>query len=463
MLHVPGADSMPPAPHPDIEWARKELSTVTNALARVHERTAATIQTLETENATLRTRVDELEDSSGEIRRLRAENARLMARLAAAAPEREELVRERDASLRKLKNMRKVVRDLLSEGRIGDDFGIGLDDFGDGEESTTTGSGTVRPNATIAQSEVDSDVATEVTVVHASSSQHRPSASLSAQSSATLVGNNHLDSVNNTPTTLGPPFTDSRHQTPAPRHPISQPFPRVLSAANLGGSPVRRPSSRNASLNLSPGMSDGLSVQYEDLQASSSSAPRGKWRIHFAKPPVGTKTIVGPVQFTDLVEKLDLDEETICSLDNLESLPRDSVRLEISGSSAFLYDPVLLETPTAAYVVDWTSSTISRNVSTYIVRASVKHEALHTYMHSTKKGGWFYLGLHKWSISNMKSIWSMLSAQAQKALSVRRSGSASSSNLTRMIDDGELVQLAIELSAAAGPGEIQIAKKLRAS
>ena len=88
------------------------------SLAQVHDRLSASLQKAENENAALRERIRDLEGSSTEIRRLRSENAKLTQQLAAVAPEREELVRERDASLKKLQNMRKVMRDLLSEQRV---------------------------------------------------------------------------------------------------------------------------------------------------------------------------------------------------------------------------------------------------------------------------------------------------------------------------------------------------------
>jgi len=146
MLHVGAAHSLPDtmsqSQSQELEWARTEVSnlsyesqllhadhscrwcgerqlaSVVASLAQVHDRLSASLQKAENENAALRERIRDLEGSSTETRRLRSENAKLTQQLAAVAPEREELVRERDASLKKLQNMRKVMRDLLSEQRV---------------------------------------------------------------------------------------------------------------------------------------------------------------------------------------------------------------------------------------------------------------------------------------------------------------------------------------------------------
>lgn len=90
--------------------------------------------------------------------------------------------------------------------------------------------------------------------------------------------------------------------------------------ANGGGSPMRRPSSSAHvfALNASPGMSEGLSVQYEDVPGPNVSGAAGpsktvkKWRLHFAKPPSAAEAMaITPVSTAMLAEKLELDEETV--------------------------------------------------------------------------------------------------------------------------------------------------------
>ena len=100
--------------------------------------------------------------------------------------------------------------------------------------------------------------------------------------------------------TLGEPFVDVRPST----------YP------DANGSPLLRPASTFA-LNASPGMSEGLSVQYEDVPGSNVSgvSPNKtvkKWRLHFAKPPSAAEAMaIKPVTTSVLAERLELDEETV--------------------------------------------------------------------------------------------------------------------------------------------------------
>jgi hypothetical protein len=80
---------------------------------------------------------------------------------------------------------------------------------------------------------------------------------------------------------------------------------------------MRRPPSavHLMSLNASPGMSEGLSVQYDDTSRSGSMGVVAvqKWRIHFAKPPntAAVAALARPVTTATLVQKLEFDEEAV--------------------------------------------------------------------------------------------------------------------------------------------------------
>ena len=89
--------------------------------------------------------------------------------------------------------------------------------------------------------------------------------------------------------------------------------------ADVISSPLGRPNSSAHifALNASPGISEGLSVQYEDAPGSNASGAGPskmvtKWRLHFAKPPSTAEAMaVKPVPTPLLAEKLELDEETV--------------------------------------------------------------------------------------------------------------------------------------------------------
>jgi len=133
---------------------------------------------------------------------------------------------------------------------------------------------------------------------------------------------------------LGPPFMDSRQTTPRrgtsaqssaasspakARRALGTPLRNRNANGGLLDSPMRQTSvnaRQTSMLNLSPGSSEsGFSVMYDEPHGSTLSAdPRTKWRIHFARPPISAKLVIGPVGFVDLVDRLSLDEETVCYL-----------------------------------------------------------------------------------------------------------------------------------------------------
>ena len=73
---------------------------------------------------------------------------------------------------------------------------------------------------------------------------------------------------------------------------------------------------------------------------------------------------------------------------SLSSEPAGSLRLHISDSPpglAFLYDPILLESPEATYVVEWSEVKTSQKSRAYITTAKEKHAELHTFMYAPRK------------------------------------------------------------------------------
>jgi hypothetical protein len=69
---------------------------------------------------------------------------------------------------------------------------------------------------------------------------------------------------------------------------------------------------------------------------------------------------------------------------SLSTLPADSLRLHISNSFAFVYEPVILESPVAAYIVDWGREKANQNVEEYI-DTGASTGALHTLIFSARK------------------------------------------------------------------------------
>ena len=75
------------------------------------------------------------------------------------------------------------------------------------------------------------------------------------------------------------------------------------------------------------------------------------------------------------------------SAHRLSSEPADSLRLYICDpfGLAFLYDPILLESSEATYVVEWSEVTACQNSKAYITTAKEKHAELHTFIYAPRK------------------------------------------------------------------------------
>jgi hypothetical protein len=74
--------------------------------------------------------------------------------------------------------------------------------------------------------------------------------------------------------------------------------------------------------------------------------------------------------------------------DSLSSESAGSLRIYISDAPpglAFLYDPILLKSPEATYVVEWTEAKARQKSRVYITTAKEKHAELHTFMYAARK------------------------------------------------------------------------------
>jgi len=127
-----------------------------------------------------------------------------------------------------------------------------------------------------------------------------------------------------------------------------------------------------------------------------------------------------------------------------------------------LYDPILLESPEATYVVEWSEVTGARTTKTYITEAKEKHAELHTFIFAPRKKGWQYLGQQRWNLVDIKPIWHSLIDPAQRALASRRSQDAEMiAEITRGLKRGQLEQITVELVQVSvlGPNAAESAVK----
>ncbi|KAI9447694.1 hypothetical protein H4582DRAFT_1895690 [Lactarius indigo] len=471
----------------DIAWVHGRLSDHAQGLSGVYDRVWMAIRRLEDEKSVLQKRVEELERDdhpTSETRRLREENATLRARLATTAKEKTEVTHERDVLLRQLNGVRQLVFDPTFDDKPASNDTHNAEP-GPSKTAASSSAPTRDPRAVttstvstkrvvsapqgISSPRTDiSEPVTDVTVMLDSSgraARPRPRTAptraasgsqqpMSMHSSATLIDSRHRSQE--APAALGAPFVDARAAASPP--------------ADANGSPQRRISVAQVfSLNVSPGMSEGLSVQYEDASPSGAGSSRipKKWRLHFAKPPTTAEAMaIKPVPTAVLAEKLELDEEARRAIDDLPLLPAGSFRLYIQEvfGLAFLYDPILLESPEATYVVEWSETAGAGTTKTYINKAKEKHTEMHTFIYAPRKNGWLYLGQQRWNVADIKSIWNSLVSPAQRALAARRSQDADIAEIARGLKKGQLEQLTVELQQISllGPNaaESAVMKKL---
>ncbi|KAH9071561.1 hypothetical protein EDB83DRAFT_2364678 [Lactarius deliciosus] len=431
----------------DIAWLHSQLSDHAHGLNGVYVRVSRAIQHLEDEKSALQKRVEELErDPTSEVRRLREENAALRAKLATTAKERKEVTHERDVLLRKLNGVKQLVFDPAFDSKPASNDTHNAEPAAPCPHVTprSTQRAVSAPQGFSSARTDISEPVTDVTVILDSPGRAVRPRPRTAPTRAASGSQQPLSMHSMTqPAALGAPFVDARTAASPP--------------ADANGSPQRRTSVAHVfSLNVSPGMSEGLS-----------------WRLHFAKPPTTAEAVaIKPVPTAVLVEKLELDEDSRRAIDEwvqkkilpreiLSLLPAGSFRLYIQEvfGLAFLYDPILLESPEATYVVEWSEATGAGTTKTYINNAKEKHAEMHTFIYAPRKSGWQYLGQQRWNVADIKSIWNSLVSPAQRALAARRSQDADIAEIARGLKKGQLEQLTVELQQVSllGPNAAESA------
>ncbi|KAH9173323.1 hypothetical protein EDB89DRAFT_2068780 [Lactarius sanguifluus] len=463
---------MDPFGNEDIAWLHSQLSDHAHGLNGVYVRVSRAIQHLEDEKSALQKRVEELERNdhpTSEARRLREENATLRAKLATTAKEKTEVTHERDVLLRKLNGVKQLVFDPAVRRAYSTTNPPATDTHnaepGPSTTTTTAVSSSVpardpRTVTTSVQRAVSapqgfssartdiSEPVTDVTVIldspgravrprprtaptRAASGSQQP---LSMHSSVTLM-DPRLHSQDDAPAALGAPFVDARTA--------------ALSACGREWQP--------------PATDQYGARVFSQREPGHERGPLGaKWRLHFAKPPTTAEAVaIKPVPTAVLVEKLELDQDSRRAIDDLSLLPAGSFRLYIQEvfGLAFLYDPILLESPEATYVVEWSEATGAGTTKTYINNAKEKHAEMHTFIYAPRKSGWQYLGQQRWNVADIKSIWNSLVSPAQRALAARRSQDADIAEIARGLKKGQLEQLTVELQQVSllGPNAAESA------
>ncbi|KAI0277333.1 hypothetical protein BGY98DRAFT_1097494 [Russula aff. rugulosa BPL654] len=466
---------MDPSDHEDIVWLHTQLTGHANGLCGIYERIVYTIRELQDDKAALQNRIEELEqgDPSVEVRRLREENSTLRARLATTAKEKSEITWECEALLRKLNGIKQLI-----DGPAIDAINVSTDaSTSKAEPGPGYVSSAVRPKDDL---HGNSRTVTQQPGPPLNSRRLRtrssPSPEPTRRSSTTLSAASSGPASTRTqrprrrpaiprgpPTPIHAHLCDGRQWSwSLPRYTAAVPRPalrrrtRYKGRVVLGASDAARASlAFRRSNSTSPRTSEGLSVQYDMTPPrfgtrtviGDTAKVVQKWKIHFAKPPKSSTlaALVKPVTTEVLVRNLELGEKARRSIEALSSEPAGSLRLYISDSPpglAFLYDPILLESPEAIYIVEWSEAKASQKSKAYITTAKEKHPELHTFIRDDvlKQNVWYYLGERRWSLADIKTLWDSLGPAQPIA-----ARSSDPESISHGLERGELEQLTIEL------------------
>ncbi|OBZ77089.1 hypothetical protein A0H81_03773 [Grifola frondosa] len=135
----------------DFRRMQDELAAMAAVVARIQEQFLQTALQAEDRTRHLQARVDELESEklaqASEMRSIQARNVELLRIMESKRPELSKVIDARNAALRKLAHARRVIRDLVNEGKMisGSDDGIedeGSEDSEDGSDLSGEGDST---------------------------------------------------------------------------------------------------------------------------------------------------------------------------------------------------------------------------------------------------------------------------------------------------------------------------------
>ncbi|KAF8913721.1 hypothetical protein CPB84DRAFT_1819771 [Gymnopilus junonius] len=342
---------------------------------------------------------------------LRAQNEELEARLAQHKPELEQAFLAREASFKKLKHARKVIRDLLQE----------------------RGDMSPRTQGAVTQEEIEEALGDDINSSHDSESSSSSSSASDVDSDRTVR------------------LASAGFSTPA------QIFtPQSIQAAHL--SPAIQ--SENSSTASESFKSSETLMAVQPGSLSRNQSPSGSstvrtspetWNIHFKKPPGSSILQEGPIDWARLQYSLRLDEDTMNSLHSLSTSPDLSMRLQIirfedtkAGpvNIAFLYDPIFVEARHKSYVLDWGRRQTNQNVERYISRHKGVDLVFHVFTFPLNENNWFYIGAHNWSVVQVQDFWPL-----EGKLCNRSRGEVDEREMGRLLDSGELKQFCVELTS----------------
>lgn len=405
---------------------REEWAQVTDSLRRIgNELNQIVIDSVD-ESRAHKTRATEWEtrhhDIVTENNAFRVHNEELKRLLELRQPDTESAIEGRDAAYRKLRNVRRVMRDLLVDL---------APDFGDSPNEGASLLLQAEPQPRYKEIQVGA------------------SPSPSGQSRRNDGSSNSSGSSN-----TARPISKGKERS-LPRTPMIMPI----------SSPASTSYSRASRTGVSGVVSD-LSNQQRSSESISSCEPSVDLSVHAEKNSSGgggdvwrltssrsprSAEVICPVDMQIFQEQLKLGEDTIYSLESLGQANEHCFHLQIVDNMAFIHDPFSMDGPSESLLMDWGTPDANEIVHAYIVKKRPRDRVLHTFTFPVKRGVWYYIGAHKWNVKDLFEVWPTLGDRAKEVvtgkLQRRCNRRLSQQEITEMIQDGRLQQFCIEVSS----------------
>ncbi|KDR83924.1 hypothetical protein GALMADRAFT_54464 [Galerina marginata CBS 339.88] len=126
---------------------------------------------------------------------------------------------------------------------------------------------------------------------------------------------------------------------------------------------------------------------------------------------------------------------------------------DMKENVAFIYDPIFVETQYKSYILDWGGRQTNQNIEKYISRHKGMDLVFHMFTFPVKEKSWFYLGAHLWSVVQVNDFWPLDGGRQKilRKLCQRSRGGVDETEMAKLLDNGELKQLCIELTAVRNP------------